>query len=120
AAVAARRRRARPRRGDRARGAPHAATGAGTGRRIGLRPPPRAGQNLSERNGARSMFVGLPAISWATSRPVVGPQVRPRWPWPKAYHALANRLAGPITGSESGVAGRCPIHSVPPAVLRPG
>ena len=36
--------------------------------------------------------------------------VRPTWPWPKAKIALGARGARPITGSESGSDGRCPIH----------
>ena len=36
-----------------------------------------------------SMPVGLPAITAASSRPVVGPQPKPMWLWPKASQVFA-------------------------------
>ena len=46
-------------------------------------------------------------------RPLIGPAVSPRCPWPKPYQTLPCSTDAPSTGSESGVAGRLPIQGEP-------
>nr|ART89803.1 hypothetical protein [uncultured bacterium] len=51
-----------------------------------------------------------PASSSATSPAVTAASVSPRCPWPKASTTPGTPRARPITGTESGIDGRNPIH----------
>ena len=62
----------------------------------------------SARYGAGSQNGASPAIISAIMRPVAGPSVRPQCAWPTASQRPAWPGAGPITGRESGKAGRLP------------
>ena len=77
-------------------------------------------KNPSARNGEISTLVGRPAANSAINCPVTAAKVRPRWPWPNAIRNVGWRGERPITGSESGVAGRHPVQRVAPSALRPG
>ena len=61
--------------------------------------------NLSTPKGDGSANGLSPAIISAASRPLAGPSVKPRWPWPKSRNSPGWRGAQPITGMRVGEAG---------------